>query len=73
MLTVSGPTTFDGGGIERFGLRSSGPGLLRDNRFLVEGKSTALVRGDVFIIPPALLIGLAAKSRPCDVEKYIHI
>lgn len=32
-LTVSGPTTFDGGVIVRL-FRSSGPGLLRERRFL---------------------------------------
>lgn len=37
MLTVSGPTTLEGGGtIRRFGV-ISGPGLLRDKRFRING------------------------------------
>lgn len=50
--TVSGPITFDGGGTARIGFRNSGPGLLRDSRFLVVDKSTALVRGDALPMPP---------------------
>lgn len=63
-LTVSGPTTFDGGGIDRRGFLSSGPGLFLDNRFLAV-RSILPDREGGFIIPlpPD---GLAAKSSPFD-------
>lgn len=63
-LTVSGPTTFDGGGIDRRGFLSSGPGLFLDNRFLVD-KSILPDRGFIIPLPPDAN-GLAAKSSPFD-------
>lgn len=53
-LTVSGPVTFVGGGIDLNVLRSSGPGLLRDKRlrtWFADDK-------------PTLPNGFAAKSNP---------
>lgn len=69
-LTVSEPTTFDGGSTERNGLRNSGPGLLRDRRLRVVGpKSRAgwapRMPGRPAPPPDSLPIGLAARSRPC--------
>lgn len=52
LLTVSGPVTLVGGGIERNVFRSSGPGLLRDKRL------RACVAA--LILPN----GFAAKSKP---------
>lgn len=52
LLTVSGPTTFVGGGIDRNVFRNSGPGLLRDKRLRAAAAAA-----------PALL-GFAAKSKP---------
>lgn len=56
-LTVSGPTTFVGGGMDRKDFRSSGPGDFRDNR----------LRGPV-VETPILPNGLAAKSSPFIVK-----
>lgn len=65
-LTLSGPTTFDGGWIERRGFLNSGPGLFLDKRFR-DDRSMLPDRDDGFTIP--LLPGandLAAKSSPFD-------
>lgn len=54
IITVSGPVTLVGGGIDRNVLRSSGPGLFRDRRL------RAWFDDD----KPTLLNGFAAKSNP---------
>lgn len=78
-LTVSGPTTFDGGNTDRFGLRNSGPGLLRDRRFRVAcPKSSGWApaprpRAPDRTAPPSLPIGLAARSRPCWLQNVNYI
>lgn len=54
-VTVSGPTTFVGGGMDRNVFLSSGPGLFRDRR---------LRAVDWDDVKPILLNGFAAKSRP---------
>lgn len=58
ILTVSGPTTFAGGGICRSGFRNSGPGLFLDKRLRM-AVCEAKLPANPF---PG---GLAAKSRPC--------
>lgn len=53
--TVSGPTTFVGGGIDRKVFLNSGPGLFRDKRFLAVDCDD-----DIATFPS----GFAAKSSP---------
>lgn len=57
-LTVSGPVTLVGGGIERNVFRSSGPGLLRDKRLRTWDAA------------PILLNGFAAKSKPYTQNNF---
>lgn len=54
-FTVSGPTTFVGGGMDRNVFLSSGPGLFRDKRLRVV---------DCDDVKPTLFDGFAAKSSP---------